>query len=151
MGSQLRQLLRASYGRRVDSLLAASARRIIRAVERPVRFGDSRRAIVHIERVPSKGVRGLCAKDVDAKTYHQATEETKLLHSERLDDLNRTTGLNTLKVSGDNVRSSQPHINFGDEKPRFRRRVKAKISKWMRGTRVALYQVRVSTRMEPAL
>ncbi|ETS88236.1 hypothetical protein PFICI_02064 [Pestalotiopsis fici W106-1] len=93
----------------------------------------------------------LLTRDVDVKTYHQATEETKLLHSERQDDLNRTTGLNTLKVSGDNVRSSQPRINFGDEKPRFRRRVKAKISKWMRGTRVALVQVRRSTRMEPAL
>lgn len=71
----------------------------------------------------------------DDKASGQATEETKVLHSKSEAGLDGPVGLGSPEFKNDNLVSGLTFVDSKKEKPRFKRRVRAKISKWMRGTR----------------
>jgi hypothetical protein len=118
------------------------------SARRPVADGDltikQRRGL----RKRLSNLKWLSTGDLDGKTCHQAIEETRLLNLKKDDDLNGMIGLDIVTAPSDNLNPSQPCIDFDCNKPRFKRRVKAKISKWIRGTKVAFVRARRNTRDE---
>ncbi|KAK9421043.1 hypothetical protein SUNI508_06188 [Seiridium unicorne] len=80
----------------------------------------------------------LLARDSHVKSSNAPTEETEILHRKRQAGLDSTFGLGDIDFDIKSFTPSEGFLSMSKTQPQFRRRLKAKISKWMRGTKSAL-------------
>lgn len=82
----------------------------------------------------------------DDKASGQATVEMKVLHSNDRAGLDSPIGVRSPEFKNDNLVTGLTLVDPKKEKPRFKRRVRARISKWMRGTRAVFGHTRRNAR-----